>query len=80
MSCGDRKSGYILMDAENLITLTEPGQAIAERMYRRHTVLTEMLVRLGVNEATAREDACKIEHDLSDESFAAIEKHINLYG
>lgn len=74
-----RENGYILMDAENLITLTESGENIAQRMYKRHTVLTEMLMRLGVSEATAREDACKIEHDLSDESFAAIENHINTY-
>jgi Mn-dependent DtxR family transcriptional regulator len=74
-----RENGYILMDAENLITLTEAGEKIAQRMYIRHTVLTEMLKRFGVSEATAREDACKIEHDLSDESFAAIENHINTY-
>jgi Mn-dependent DtxR family transcriptional regulator len=67
------------MDENNHIFLTESGQEIAKRMYHRHRLLTEMLVRLGVSEKNAREDACKIEHDLSDESFAAIEKHIEMY-
>lgn len=74
-----RENGYIRMDESNYIYLTEAGQDIAKRMYRRHRVLTEMLVRLGVSEKNAREDACKIEHDLSEESFAAIEKHIEMY-
>jgi Mn-dependent DtxR family transcriptional regulator len=74
-----RENGFILMDESSHISLTEAGETIAKRMYHRHRVLTEMLVRLGVSEKNAREDACKIEHDLSDESFAAIEKHIEMY-
>jgi len=74
-----RENGYILMDADNLITLTEAGEAIARRMYTRHTVLTQMLMRLGVSEETAREDACKMEHDLSEETFAAIQRHLEMY-
>lgn len=75
-----RENGYILMNEENLITLTTAGEEIAQRMYERHTVLTRMLVLLGVSETMAREDACKIEHDLSDESFAAIRRYIEQNG
>ena len=60
------------MDADGLITLTEKGLEIAERMYERHKLLSSLLVYLGVSEEQAVEDACKIEHDLSPESFAAI--------
>jgi len=70
-----RESGYITMDADSLITLTETGLEIAERIYRRHKLLTEFFIRLGVDEKTAREDACKVEHDLSEETFAAICRH-----
>lgn len=71
-----RENGYILMDEENLITLTSKGLSIAERIYDRHTTLTSFLMRLGVDERTAYEDACKIEHDLSEASFAAIKKQL----
>ena len=67
-----RENGYITMDKDGLITLTESGLEIAERIYERHKVLTQLLISLGVSPQTAREDACKIEHDLSPESFAAI--------
>jgi len=70
-----RKNGYIITDSDNLITLTEPGMAIASNIYRRHLLLTEFLTKLGVDEATARDDACKIEHDISTESFDAICSH-----
>ena len=70
-----RENGYITMDKEGLIALTEKGAEIAERMYHRHKTLTEFLIRLGVDPAVAEEDACKIEHDLSEESFAAICRH-----
>ena len=70
-----RENGYITMDTENLITLTDSGMEIASHMYERHKLLTEYLIALGVNEETARTDACKIEHDLSEESFQAICKH-----
>ena len=62
-----REDGYILMDKDSLITLTDKGMAIARNIYDRHKAL-----RLGVDEATAREDACKIEHDISPATFQAI--------
>ena len=67
-----REDGYILMDKDSLITLTDKGMAIARNIYDRHKALTAFLVRLGVDEATAREDACKIEHDISTATFQAI--------
>ena len=70
-----RESGYITMDVDGLITLTDSGLEIARRMYERHKLLTAFLIRLGVDERVAREDACKIEHDLSAETFAAICRH-----
>ena len=70
-----RENGYITMDHDGLITLTDAGMEIAESMYERHKLLTEFLISLGVNEQTAREDACKIEHDVSQESFEAIRRH-----
>jgi len=74
-----RENGYILMGDDNRITLTETGEAIACRVLERHTLLIAMLTRLGVSEETARIDACKIEHDLSDETFDAIRRHMNTY-
>ena len=71
-----RENGYITMDTDGLITLTEPGLEIAERIYERHKLLTRLLIDLGVDPEIAREDACKIEHDLSVESFAAIRSHV----
>lgn len=71
-----RENGYILMDEESLITLTDKGREIAERIYERHTTLSAFLERLGVEAETAREDACKIEHDISDESFAAVKRFL----
>lgn len=75
-----RENGYILMERDGHITLTEAGLSIAERIYERHTLLTKFLVALGVSEETAREDACKIEHDLSDETFEAMKEHARVYG
>ena len=69
-----RENGYITMDEGNVIRLTEQGQEIASRVYRRHKTLTKFLVQIGVEESQAREDACKIEHDISDRSFEAIKK------
>lgn len=74
-----RENGYILMDNNGRITLTETGLPIAERIYERHKLLTRFLTALGVSEETAREDACKIEHDLSDETFNAMKKHAEAY-
>lgn len=71
-----RENDYILMDAENLITLTPKGLAIAERIYDRHTTLSRFLMQLGVGEKQAYEDACKIEHDISEETFAAIKRQM----
>lgn len=67
-----RENGYIVMDRENYITLTEQGMEIARKIYDRHKAITRFLVRLGVSEEIAREDACKIEHDISQETFRAI--------
>ena len=67
-----RENGYISMDPAGMIVLLEPGPEIAERIYERHKLLTEILVYLGVSPETAREDACKVEHDLSVETFDAI--------
>ncbi len=75
-----RENGYILMEKDGRITLTESGLAIAERIYERHTFLTKFLVALGVSKETAHEDACKIEHDLSDETFQAMKEHARIYG
>ena len=67
-----RENGYINMGADNLISLTDKGYAIARKIYNRHRTLTKYLIQLGVPEQIARDDACRIEHDLSDESFEAI--------
>ena len=71
-----RENGYITMDKDGLITLSDTGMEIAARMYERHKLLSKFLIKLGVNEDQAREDACKIEHDLSQESFEAIKAHV----
>lgn len=67
-----RENGYITMEPDGLISLTGKGLEIAERMFTRHRFLTDFLLGLGVSEKTAREDACRIEHDLSEETFAAM--------
>ena len=74
-----REEGYINMDADGSITLTKKGQEIAERMYERHQIIAKALMALGVDEATAYEDSCKIEHDISDLSFKKIKEHIDNY-
>lgn len=71
-----RSSGHILVDDAGHITLTEDGMKIAESIFERHKVLSQMLIRLGVDEAIASEDACRIEHVISKESFEAIKTHI----
>lgn len=71
-----KDGGYILISKEGYITLTALGREIAEKIYERHTILTKCLVALGVSEETAAEDACKIEHDISDETFSAIKRHV----
>jgi Mn-dependent DtxR family transcriptional regulator len=67
-----RENGYISMDASGRITLNESGLAIANRVYTRHKTITRLFTLLGVSEETAAEDACKVEHDLSDETFQKI--------
>ena len=74
-----KKDGYLLMDGEGFLILTEEGRALAERIYERHTVLTAALEALGVDRETAAEDACKIEHDISDRTFDAIKAHMKTY-
>ena len=71
-----KSGGYIVMDDDNYISLTETGLEIAHKIYERHTVLTAMLLRMGVSEETATEDACRMEHAISDETFEAIKSHI----
>lgn len=71
------KDGYIKISPEGNITLESSGLEVAERIYERHTVLTKILVSLGVSEKTASEDACKMEHDISIETFECIKKHIS---
>lgn len=71
-----RENGYITIGDHGNISLTASGLEIASRIYERHTVLTGMLTDLGVNEETARLDACRIEHNISVESFEAIKKHL----
>lgn len=70
-----KNANYVIMDKHGYLTLTEDGQKIAKKIYERHTLLTQFLMRLGVDEKTASEDACKMEHIISDTSFAAIKKH-----
>ena len=70
-----REGGYILMEKDGAITLTDSGKKLAETIYERHTVLSDLLIRLGVDEKTATDDACRIEHVISDESFQAIKQY-----
>jgi len=69
--------GFLSIDADGAITLTDAGREIAETIYERHTVLSKWLTSLGVPEDIAAADACKIEHDISKESFAALRRHID---
>ena len=70
-----KQGGYLLMDKEGYLTLTESGLDVAKKIYERHTLLSKFLVRLGVDEKTAAEDACKMEHDISQQTFEAICRH-----
>ena len=70
-----KDDGFLSIAKNGHITLTESGRAVAEKIYERHTLLTELFVRLGVDRETAMADACKIEHDLSDTTFAALKRH-----
>ncbi|MEA5011742.1 MAG: metal-dependent transcriptional regulator [Angelakisella sp.] len=70
-----RENGYIQMDGEGYISLTQQGLQVANRIYTRHRLLTDFLVYLGVSKEVAAADACKIEHDLSEETFKKIKEH-----
>ena len=72
-----KQGGYLLMDKDGFLTLTDEGIAVAKKIFERHTVLSRMLTMLGVCEAVAAEDACKIEHVISDETFEAIKNHLS---
>ncbi len=69
-----RSGGYVTMAEDGSLTLTPNGRAVAEKIYERHTILSDFLMRLGVSRERAAEDACKMEHDISDESLAAIKR------
>lgn len=72
-----RENGYINMDKDGLLTLTDAGYAIASRIYERHRLLTQWLTALGVSPDVAASDACRLEHDLSDETFQKLKDHIS---
>ena len=72
-----KQGGYLTVDKDGFLVLTDSGRETAEKVFERHTILTKALVSLGVSESTAAEDACKIEHVLSDETFAAIRAHVD---
>lgn len=72
-----KQGGYVVADADGFLSLTDEGKRVAEKMYERHTILTRFFVSLGIDEETASEDACKIEHDISDKSFEAIKSFVN---
>lgn len=73
-----RENGYITVDKDGYIRLTDKGLEIAEKMYERHTLLSQWLIKLGVDEKVAVEDACRMEHVISAESFAAIKRHTGM--
>lgn len=71
-----KQGGYLRVDADGFLSLTEEGGCIAEKIFERHTVLSDLLVRLGVSPKTASEDACRIEHVISDETFDVIKQYV----
>lgn len=75
-----REGNYIVMGEDNFITLTESGMEIAQRIYERHKTLTLMLMQIGVDEKTAEADACRMEHDISPQTFDAIRAHLQKMG
>ena len=74
-----KNGNYIVVDKDGSLSLTETGKAIAEKIYERHTMMTDLLIRMGVSRETAAADACKLEHAISDESFEAIKRHVANY-
>ncbi len=75
-----KDEGLIKKDENSYIRLTKAGEILAKNIYERHTVLSDLFIRLGVDKKTATEDACRIEHYISDKTFDAIKKHIEKYG
>ena len=75
-----KQGGYLVMEKDGSLTLTDSGREIAQKVFERHTILTNLLTRLGVSPEIAAEDACKMEHVISDETFDAIKTHLNRYG
>lgn len=74
-----RTGGYVTMDKDSYLSLTEAGREVAERIYERHQVLSRLFIALGVSEEAATEDACRIEHVISQETFDAIKRHAAAY-
>ena len=74
-----KKGGYLIMDNDGHLTLTDAGLEVAQKIYERHTMLTDFLIPLGVGNAAASEDACKMEHVISDETFEALKRHALRY-
>ena len=75
-----KKDGYLAVDNDGFLTLTEKGNVVATKIYERHTILTAALMALGVDKESATEDACRIEHVISDKSLDAIKKHMERMG
>lgn len=75
-----KKEGLIRMDDAGYLQLTEAGLSLGKQIYERHTVLTELFVNLGVDRETAVEDACRIEHYISEKTFSAVKEHMRKYG
>ena len=73
-----KQGGYVVVDEDGFLSLTGDGKAVAEKIFERQTVLSRLFIRLGVSEAVAAEDACKIEHIISDETFNAIKNYLNI--
>ena len=71
-----KESGHVVTDTNGYLSLTEAGQAVAEKIFERHTILTKIIVGLGVSEETAAADACRMEHVISDETFEAFKRHL----
>ena len=74
-----KQGGYVMMDADGFLTLTDDGLAVAEKIFDRHLLLSRVLISMGVDPVVAAEDACRIEHVISDESLDAIRRHVNQY-
>ena len=74
-----KQGGYLVMEKDGALTLTETGLEIAKKVYERHTLLTNILIQLGVSPEIAAEDACKMEHVLSDETFDAMKRHMEMH-